>query len=50
MAKEEVERAHAKDPAGFARKNAMMRLRMIADLAFRIIPGPPRLKTADRLG
>ncbi len=37
----EVERAKAKDPQGFVRKNAAKRLRMIADLAFRIIPADP---------
>ena len=37
----EVERAKAKDPSGYFRKNSTKRLKMIADLAFRIIPGDP---------
>lgn len=40
---DEVERARDKDPLGFARKNCAKRLRMIADLAFNIIPEDPTL-------
>lgn len=49
----EVERARDKDPIGFIRKNCAKRLRMIADLAFRIIPeGPtlPEYRQGDTLG
>jgi toxin YhaV len=37
----EVERARAKDPAGYARRNAAKRLAAIARLAFEIIPQDP---------
>lgn len=37
----EVERARAKDPTGFARKNAAKRLKAIVDLAFEVIPNDP---------
>jgi toxin YhaV len=36
-----VERAKAKDPEGYARKNAAKRLKAVADLAFKIIPADP---------
>lgn len=36
-----VERAKAKDPAGYARKNDAKRLKAIAELAFKIIPEDP---------
>ena len=49
----EVERAKAKDPIGFSRKNCAKRLRMIADLAFKVIPDNPALpeyRQGDTLG
>jgi toxin YhaV len=49
----EVERARAKDPAGYARRNAAKRLAAIARLSFEIIPqdpARPEYRQGDTLG
>jgi toxin YhaV len=49
----EVEQAKVKDPTGFIRKNCAKRLKMISDLAFRIIPADPtarEYRQGDALG
>ncbi|MCK6451067.1 MAG: type II toxin-antitoxin system YhaV family toxin, partial [Alphaproteobacteria bacterium] len=49
----EVEKARARDPAGYRRKNAAKRLAAIAKLAFDIIPqdpARPEYRQGDTLG
>jgi toxin YhaV len=49
----EVERARAKDPTGYARRNAAKRLAAVARLAFEIIPqdpARPEHRQGDTLG
>jgi toxin YhaV len=49
----EVERSRAKDPVGYARRNAAKRLAAVAQLAFEIIPqdpARPEYRQGDTLG